>query len=319
MGAPTVRAALIGAAGILTGAGVPEARREAQLLLCHALGVGREIVVGHPDRRLDAGEAKALDALVERRRAREPAAYILGEREFWSLPFRVSPRTLIPRPDSEALIETALGALDALGDDHGADRQAPLAVLDLGTGSGCLLLALLSELPRATGVGVDIDGGALDMARINARALGLAGRAHFVQGDWNEDLGLEKFDLIVANPPYVPDGEIDRLEPEVARFEPRRALSGGIDGLESYRSLAPALALLLGPGGTAVVEIGAGQATAVAAIMAGYDMGALGDRDNRGRRHDLSGVERCLLLGRNGKKSRSMERISLETGTTLAK
>ncbi|MFQ5783766.1 MAG: peptide chain release factor N(5)-glutamine methyltransferase [Alphaproteobacteria bacterium] len=278
----TVRGALDAAAGTLRAAGLPEARREAQVLLGHALGGGRETVIGHPERRLSAAERAAFATLVARRRAREPAAYILGEREFWSLPFGVSRDTLIPRPDSETVVETALAF---------ADRDAPLRLLDLGAGSGCLLLALLSELPHAGGIGVDLSAGALATARDNAARLGLAERARFVRGDWGRALG-GRFDLIVANPPYIAAADLDGLAPEVARFEPRTALSPGADGLAGYRALAPDVARLLAADGLAVIEVGDGQAGRVAAIMAARRL------DEVARRRDLAGIERCLCFRR---------------------
>ena len=277
----TIGTALAAAARALADAGVPEARREAQVLLGHALGAGREVVIGHPERPITVQQHDTLDAAVERRRAREPTAYIVGEREFWGLGLAVNGDTLIPRPDSEAVVEAALAAV--------AGRSVPLSVLDLGVGSGCLLLALLSELPHAIGVGVDICAGALAVARANASRHGLAGRARFVRADWGCALG-GAWDLIVANPPYVDAAEFDTLAPEIARFEPRRALVGGADPLACYRALAPDLARLLAPAGAAVLEVGAGQAPRVAAVMADYGLA------ERGRWRDLSGIERCVVV-----------------------
>ena len=293
-GAPTIGAALDAAARALAAAGVPEARREAQVLLGHALGAGREVVLGHPERPITPDQRDALEIVVERRRAREPTAYILGEREFWGLGFRVSGATLIPRPDSEAVVEAALASV--------ADRSGPLSVLDLGVGSGCLLLALLSELPGALGVGVDISAGALAVARANGVRLGLAGRARFVRGDWGRALA-GAWDLIVANPPYVDAGEFDTLAPEIARFEPRLALVGGADPLACYRALAPDVARLLAPGGSAALEVGADQAPRVAAVMADYGLveGA--------RRRDLSGIERCVLVRHGEEKTNESKKL----------
>jgi release factor glutamine methyltransferase len=193
-------------------------------------------------------------------------ARLTGVREFWSLPFRVTPDTLEPRPDSETVVEAALAALDAAG----VPRQRPLGLLDLGTGTGCLLLALLRELPAAWGLGVDISPGACAAAAANARSLGLARRARFRPGDWGR--GLDGgFDLVVANPPYVSDGEIATLQPEVALHEPRSALAGGPDGLAGHRALAPHVARLLGDGGVAVVEFGAGPGSAHGPARPGRD------------------------------------------------
>ena len=282
-GGPSVGAALDRGARRLHAAGVPEARREARLLLAHAAGVGRETLIGWPERPLGAGARDSFDRLLARRAAREPMAHVLGYREFWSLRFRVGRHVFDPRPDSETLIEAALRRVD--------DRRAPLRLLDLGTGSGCLLLALLRELPAACGVGVDIDARAAAAARGNACALGLAARARFVVGDWDACVG-GAFDLVVANPPYLPSGGIAALAPEVARFEPRGALDGGADGLAAYRVLAPAIARRLAVRGIAAVEIGAGQAPAAARIMAGAGL------DRAGLRNDLAGVPRCLILRR---------------------
>jgi release factor glutamine methyltransferase len=305
----TLGEAVSAAAALLDAAGVADARRDARLLLGHALGVGREVVLGHPERPLDAGGEARLGTLVARRAAREPMAYITGEREFWSLPFRVGRAALIPRPDSETVVEAALAWVP--------DRAATLRLLDLGTGSGCLLLALLSELGSATGVGLDRSAKALEMARKNARRLGLDGRCRFLAGDWGAPL-TGPFDLIVANPPYVAEDELAALEPEVA-FEPRLALAAGQDGLAAYRALAPHMARLLAPAGAAVVEVGAGQARAVASLMSAAGLG------ETGRRRDLAGIERCLVLGKPGGgrgSTRNLginERIYLENRSGLIK
>jgi release factor glutamine methyltransferase len=265
----------------LAAAGVPEARRDARLLIAHAMGVRPEVVFGHPKRMLESGEAAALDRLVAARAERRPMAQIVGEREFWSLPFRITADTLDPRPESETVVQAALDDLP--------DHYAKLRVLDLGTGTGCLLLALLSELPRAFGIGVDISAAALKVARRNAAALGLSGRAGFVRANWGEGLA-GKFDLIVANPPYIADGDFAGLEPEVALHEPRIALSGGADGLACYRALAPQVVGLLARTGKAVIEIGTGREQAVRAIL--QAAGAVWVSSPR----DLAGKERCLVV-----------------------
>lgn len=280
-GDQTIRGALEDAARILGDAGIDGARREAQLLVGHALGVGREVMLGDPGRLLGDGERRRLDDLVGRRAGREPAAYITGVREFWSLPFAVTRDTLIPRPDSETVVEAALAAI--------AGRAGPLRLLDFGTGTGCLLLALLSELPEATGVGVDNSARALGVARTNARRLGLAGRADFVAADWGRGIA-GAFDLIVANPPYIGAAEASGLAPEILDFEPSMALFSGGDPVASYRALGPHMARLLGHGGTAVLEIGAGQADDVVAIMAEVGLA------EAGRWHDLARIERCVVL-----------------------
>ena len=277
--------ALAEAAEALAAAGLEDPRSEARLLLGAALGVGVEVLLGAPERLMENRQRRKFDALVERRAGREPAAYILGEREFWSLSFRVSRDTLIPRPDSETLIEAALDAID--------DREAPRRLLDLGTGCGCLLLACLSELKHATGVGVDMSWAALTVARANAERLGLANRSRFLCSDWGRAIGhglAGGFDLILANPPYIDDGHMADLIPEIARYEPSSALAGGPDGMACYRALAPDLTRLLAPGGHAIIEVGAGRADDVAAVM-----GARGLVETA-RARDLAGIERCILL-----------------------
>ncbi len=277
----TVGEALAEAARTLAAAGVDEGRREARLLLAHALGIAAGAVFSHPDRPLTTDESERFAAVAQRRAAREPFARIAGLREFWSLPFRLSADTLDPRPDSETLIQAALDAIP--------DRSAPLAVLDLGTGSGCLLLALLSELPRAWGLGIDISPGAAQTAAGNARALGLGDRAHFAAGDWTAALA-GRFDVILVNPPYIPDAAIAALDPEVARWDPRRALAGGEDGLAAVRALAPVLPQYIEKQGFIVMELGAGQAESAARLC------SAGGLETIARRNDLSGLTRCLLM-----------------------
>jgi len=265
----------------LAAAGIADSRREAQLLLALALKVEPRALLGAATQPVDERARRRLAALVERRMAREPYARLAGTRGFWSLDFLLSPETLEPRPDSETLIEAALAAIP--------DRHAPLSVIDFGTGSGCLLLALLTELPNATGVGIDIVAGAVATARLNAARAGLAARSRFIVGHWGEALSTT-VDVILANPPYIPSEDIDGLAPEVARHDPRKALDGGRDGLDAYRVLAQETRRLLRPSGVALFEVGAGQAAAVTAIMAGAGLAT------RGVRRDLGGIERCLTL-----------------------
>jgi release factor glutamine methyltransferase len=269
----------------LAKAGVSGARHEARLLVGEATGLAPTTLIAEPRRSVAEAEAGRLAALVARRAVREPLSRIVGWREFWSLRFSLSADTLDPRPDSETLVAAAVEAAESAG---GRDR--PLSVLDLGTGSGCLLLALLSELPRATGLGIDISPGALATATANARSLGLAARARFAPGDWGEGLSGQ-FDLILCNPPYIPAGEIAGLEPEVALFEPRLALAGGRDGLAAYRRLASDLPCLFAEDGRAFLEVGDGQADAAEAIL------AEGGSRPFGRRSDFAGRPRCLVLG----------------------
>jgi release factor glutamine methyltransferase len=225
-----------------------------------------------------------FDALIARRAAREPLAYITGHKEFWSLDFAVGPGCLIPRPDTETLIEAALSL-------H-PDRAAPLSILDLGTGSGCLLIAALKEFPGARGVGIDSSPEALAWAWRNVAAHHLQDRATLIESAWLDDAS-PGFDLILSNPPYIPSVEIGRLAPEVARHEPRAAFDGGPDGLDAYRALAPRIARLLGPAGHALLEIGNGQSAQVPMLLADADLKVL--KIN----HDLAGIPRCIIAGRN--------------------
>jgi release factor glutamine methyltransferase len=276
----TIAEALTDTAQRLRAAGIDGARWEARLLVGHALGLGDETVIGYPERVVPATALEMLDRVVLRRARREPMSHVLGRREFWSLTFRVTADTLDPRPDSETMITATLAVID--------DRTMPYRVLDLGTGSGCLLLALLSELPNATGVGTDLSPAALVVARVNALALGFGDRCGFHQGDW--DCGLDgDFDIIVSNPPYVPSDEIDGLQPEVSLYEPRLALDGGPDGLDGYRALSGVLARRLAAGGVATVELGANQIDRVTSIMsdAGLDIGP--------SQNDLGGMPRSLV------------------------
>jgi release factor glutamine methyltransferase len=252
-------------------------RLEARLLLAHALGLTRNDLIRDPGRRADIAEFRAMLA---RRVAREPLALILGHREFWSMQFQVSAATLIPRPDSETLIEAALAAF--------ANRPPPARIIDLGTGTGCLLLALLNEFPFAWGLGLDLSPEAAALAGRNAEKLGLADRASFGVADWADSLS-GRFDLIICNPPYIKAADIETLMPEVGRYEPRQALDGGPDGYAAYRTILPKLNHLLAPQGTAILELGRGQAYYVTALAqkAGLD-GSL--------RLDLAGIPRAIAL-----------------------
>lgn len=282
IGAATVSDTIREAARRLDGVGIENASAEARLLLGHVLGQPREAMLVRRDEPLDERVIDAVATLVERRARHEPMSHILGQREFWGLPLSVGPVCLDPRPDSETLIEAALSRI--------SDRATPLSVLDLGTGSGCLLLALLSELPRATGTGVDLSEEALAVARRNAAALGLQDRAAFAQGDWGTAVAGRRFDIVLCNPPYIRTSDIDGLQPEVALFEPRLALDGGVEGLDCYRRLAPQLGALLAPAGIAVVEIGKGQHVDVTDLFAAAGLTCLEVR------RDLGGVDRCLTL-----------------------
>ena len=241
------------AAAKLAAVGIDAPRREARLLLVHASGLDVASLL----REVNASvEAPGFEALIDRRAAREPLAFITGHQPFWTLDLLVSPVTLIPRADSETLIEAALAAF--------AGREVR-RILDLGAGTGCLLLAALTEFPQAFGIGVDRAAGAAALARQNAERTGLASRAAFVCGDWAAPL-QGRFDLVLSNPPYIEHAVIPGLMPEVAVHEPALALDGGSDGLDCYRVILAALPALLAPSGVAILEIGRGQADAVAAI-----------------------------------------------------
>ncbi len=250
------------------------ARLDAELLMAHALGLERETMLLD---RLDDPAPESFAALVDRRAGHEPLAYITGRREFWSLDIEVGPGVLVPRPDSETLIEAAKTHFGT---------GAPARIVDLGTGSGALLLAALDQWPDATGLGIDRSETALSYARRNAERLGLADRARFEAADWSDGIG-GRFDLVLANPPYI-ETDAD-LPPDVARFEPGEALFAGADGLDAYRVLAPIIAGILAPNGVAAVEIGSSQALAVTALFTAQGL------DSRGFR-DLAGRDRCLLL-----------------------
>lgn len=264
-------------------AGIDSARLDARLLVAEALGVEPLYLTTHPEIVVTAQQQAAIEVMAARREDREPISHILGRRGFWTLDLLVTKDTLDPRPDTETLVQ---GVLDRVG-----DRQAALRLLDFGTGSGCILLALLSELPRAQGLGIDQSAGALAVAADNARRNGLDARARFQQGHWGDDV-VGPFDVVVSNPPYIPDAEIAGLEPEVARHEPLSALAGGVDGLDCYRHLVPEMARLLAPGGLAGFEVGAGQAEAVAGLFSTH-----GFHDVR-ITQDLAGIGRCVFARR---------------------
>jgi release factor glutamine methyltransferase len=264
--------------------GIDSAELDARLLIGAALGLNLTELISAAKRILTSNEATQLAPFAQRRIDGEPVARILGMKEFWGLPLQLSPDTLVPRPDTETLVEAALELLDATG-----PRDRPLVIADLGTGSGAILLALLSELTNATGVATDINLCALRTARSNAAQLGLIERAHFVVCDYASALA-GGFDLIVSNPPYIPSADIADLDIEVRDHDPLRALDGGKDGLDAYRVIAPEAARLLVPGGLLVVEVGHDQSDDVTGLvaMSGLTLPAP-------PKADLGGIRRAVL------------------------
>ncbi len=283
---PTVAATLMAAAARLDAAGVEDPRRDARLLIAAVLEVGPEYPIAFAERPLEPAVIARIEAKIARRAAREPVSRILGRRGFWTLDLKITPDTLDPRPDSETLVAAVLERIGARG-----LAGAPLEILDLGTGSGCLLLALLSELPSATGLGLDISAAALEVAVENARNLGFSDRARFEPGDWGAGLS-GSWQVIISNPPYIRDQEIGDLAPEVARYDPKLALTAGPDGLDAYRALLPQAARLLAEGGVLALEVGRDQQDAVEILLAASGLAPLG------RYRDLGGIERCLLASR---------------------
>jgi release factor glutamine methyltransferase len=281
----SVRQAFFETASVLWEAGIETPELDARLLLCHAAALTHESFVARAGEALQPEAAVRLEALVRRRASREPISRITGTREFYGRSFLVDESALDPRPDTETLIEAALALIEKTG-----RREEPLRLLDLGTGTGCILVTLLDELPKARGFGTDLSPAALRLAEANARRLGVADRASFLASDWLDAIHGE-FDLIVSNPPYIASGEIKRLAPEVAHHDPYLALDGGADGLEAYRRIAAGAARLLAPKGAILVEIGASQAPAVAGLL--HDGGFLVAND--GPSFDLGGRPRVVV------------------------
>lgn len=269
---------------ILEQAGLPDAALDARFLLEEVCGTNLQTLLVFPEKKVTEEEVNQYRAFVQRRKDREPTAMILGEWDFMGLTFRLNKSTLIPEQDTEVLVETALEELKRRG-----PGEAPLRILDLCTGSGCILLSLLHELRNAGGLGTDLSGEALEAARENAVRLGLQERAAFRQGDLWEPVGDERFDLIVSNPPYVPTDVIPTLEPEVRCGEPYAALDGGEDGLVFYRRILKEAAGHLKPSGIIIVESGFDEAAQIAALMQ--------DQKLRGIRtvKDYGGLDRVVL------------------------
>jgi release factor glutamine methyltransferase len=278
----TRRALLKQAGERLAAGGIDTAVLDARLLFQAASGLRHEDIVAEPDAIVPPEAAARFSGFIERRCRFEPVSRILGTREFYGRSFRVTPDVLDPRADTETLVGAALGL---------AKGKGPLRILDLGTGSGAIVVTLLAELPGATAVASDLSAAALAAAKGNAEALGVSGRASFVQANWFE--GIEgRFDLIVSNPPYIPLADIAGLAPDVREFDPPRALDGGPDGLEAYRRIAGGAAGHLTPSGRVVAELGAGQENAVNEVFMGQGFA------RESRHFDLAGHARCLVFSR---------------------
>lgn len=265
----------------LRNVGIDSAQLDAELLLSQAVGLSRIQLKTLKNPEPSPEQATIFKEMLTRRLKREPIAYILGEKEFWSLNFKVSPAVLCPRPDTEILVEAAIAT-------------RPQKVLDLGTGSGAILLSILHDCPEATGIGVDISPQALEIAQENAQHLGLASRARFLLGSWCEGLQDQRplFDLIVSNPPYIATQEVPLLEPEVAVYEPKMALDGGSDGLDPYRALIPQVCLHLKESGWIMLEVGLAQAPAVAQLLSEHGLHQIT------LKKDYQGIERCVIAQR---------------------
>lgn len=263
-------------------AGIESPELDARALVGHVLGLDHAGLAAAATQQLSDPAASDIERSAARRLSGEPVARIVGQKEFWSLPLAVTPAVLVPRPETETVVELALALLDQDG-----ERTRALRIADLGTGSGAILLAFLSELPNAQGIGTDIDASALGVARVNARQLGLGGRAEFVVSDYATALE-GPFDLVVSNPPYVASADITTLAREVRDHDPRHALDGGADGLAAYRAIAADAPRLLGSAGHLVVEIGAGQERQVSELFAAAGLAIAGSR------HDLSGMARAI-------------------------
>ncbi len=265
----------------LRDAGIESPATDARLLIAAAAGLSREEMLCDPDLKLSPNQKTRVEKMIRRRADREPVSRILGRREFHSLSFEVTPVTLDPRPDSEVIVEAAI--------DYARGMGGKPTLLDIGTGTGCLLLSALEALPDATGTGTDINPEAIAVARRNAASLGCVSRLQFQTGDWLS--GIEgRFDIVLSNPPYIPSGDIADLAPEVSRHDPRTALDGGLDGLDAYRILADRIPKILAPSGIALMEIGAGQADDVTGLFSAAGWQPLESRA------DLAGHNRCLAF-----------------------
>lgn len=267
----------------LHAAAIPNATLDARVLLSHLLDLDRAQLFNREAEPAPSDLITAYDDLITRRIARVPVSRLMGRREFWSLEFEITADTLDPRPDSETLIEALLAAL--------LDQTAALSILDLGTGSGCLLLAALSEYPNAAGLGIDLNQGATTTAARNAERLGLSDRSTFQTGNWTDGLS-GRFDVVLCNPPYITSDALAGLAPEVIEYDPVGALDGGPDGLRDYRRVIATLPSILADDGLALIELGQGQRAEVTALAEAAMLSMVTCRA------DLAGIERCLVLTR---------------------
>ena len=263
-------------------AGIDSPRLDARVLVGHVLGIDPSMLFARSDMEIDDDQYNRIEAFAQRRLAREPVARIVGSREFWSMNFDVTPDVLDPRADTETLVSAIVALRPSF--------PGPVRILDLGTGTGCILLAILSAWPEASGVGVDISPQAVDVAANNATRLGFANRATFRTGSWCEGL-TETFDIVVSNPPYISTDDFLRLQPDVKNFDPPTALKGGADGLDAYRVLLPAARKVLKSGGKIGLEFGSGQEKAVTKLALENGFG------NAAEYRDLAGIVRCVVAG----------------------
>lgn len=277
----TIKELLLESKGRLQKVNIPSYSLDADLLMAHAINSSREDVFLNRERQLSQQQETIFNDLIKRRESREPMSHIVGKREFWGMEFKVTKDTLDPRPDSESLIEQVLHIYK--------DKKPPKKIIDFGTGTGCLLLTLLSEFKEAEGVGVDKSKGAILVAEENSKKLELAKRVSFVVSNWGENVKGE-YDLIISNPPYIRNNDIEGLEPEVSNYEPKDALDGGNSGLECYIDLAPDLFRLLSNGGFAVLEHGVGQEADVKKILENNNLNFVSYKK------DLAGINRCVTV-----------------------
>ena len=272
------------------GSASPTAALDARIIVAHLLGCVPGQLPLRDEEAADESLSAAADVLAARRAVGEPVARIVGEKEFHGLMFVVSPETLVPRPDTETLVDAALAVVD-----ENWGRDAPLRILDLGTGSGAILIALLAELLHGRGTGIDMAAGALATAAENAARHGVSDRAAFVAGDWTRGL-RDRFDVVVANPPYIESGAIAGLQVEVRDHDPHLALDGGADGMDAFHAILADLDRVLAEPGVAVLEVGAGQAETVAGLAAAHGFRCT-------FRRDLAGIDRAAVISRRTEKA----------------